>query len=1167
MGTIEMATVGRRQWLLAAAVLIAIVGTAGMAAATLPDGPQQQVADCTASPTSVAPGETVTLDASASDAFYVEFDKEGDGEYERIDETDFIVNVSYANSGTYDPVARADGENTDLCGQVTVNERPSAALSVSPNPAVTSESVTFDASASTDTDGNIVEFRWDFDGDGSTDRTTETSTTDFTYSRADTYLVSVTVVDDDGAHDTAERELVVEANVVAECTVDPSTVAPGEFVTIDATGSQNAELIDYDTDGDGEYEILEETTFSYDVRAPETSFTPSVRVYTGDRSDTADCGTVTVEEQNEPPRAAIAISPRPGVVGQTATLDASNSTDPDGQIVEYRWDFDGNGTIDQVTGQATTTHVYSQATLFVPTVTVVDDDNATSLAANEYDVREPRPELRCTVEPTTATTGEEVRIDARESSNVDILDFDIDGDEEYERPERTELATTVVYEEPGTYEPRVRHRRSEQVEECGSVDIDPANEPPIAAFTVDPRGPTTGETVTFNATNSTDPDGRIVRYVWDFDNDGTTDRKTSGPLVQYSYNTTGAQGPTLRVVDDDGANDTTGRDLFVEEGGGAGGDVPWVPIGLGGGGLIALGGLAWYVLGGGGMPGGGSGGHVPKPKPRPDQDRVRYETGVFALPTTSGSVSVPIGFEPDLVLFNVLNGARTDRAVDRTAGMTTGLASRTGDGLTNQCLTVADDANTTDQATCATNDDLCFQLVRHAATGPPGRVTGRVGDTTSDGFELDVTVPGDDPLAGGVRLLYQAFSTTSDVDVEVGLFRTPTEPGTQTVPLGIDPDHLSLTTSSAVSDTDQLWTTNRGAALSIGNAVAEPSGTRSQTVWGTSAWPEFEHTTAAVGDVDRAIHLLYQDGDRIAGRTRASITDVGQTLRLQYDRVYNGPHKLGSTARHPVSYLAMAGGEAMRPAVGAFPLPEPGETISVDCGFEPAMVELHITGAPLGEEVARGAGSRPYDVSHGTAIDTGDGLRQYVLHHAVVTDPPATRPERTPVEVQTGRATRAVEPATDGGNELQQSTAGDGTTDTDVPVAEVPETDADTPGMASAGQDASDGIEAPAPAETPDDGRIGQWLAQAPDGTVLGRDELRVQGLTATGFDLSVGTVSTDRPDGPGTRPAVVYRAWPAVDGERTDDLTSTAAGPTGRSTSESDGNGSPADGQDGGSP
>lgn len=1091
------------------------------------------VAACLVEPTTVRPDEEFFVDARNSEnADFVAFDFDGDGQFEITESTTFLQQTSIPTTGTYTPIVRVsngDQTSTTECSTVTVQDNipPQPDLTATPNPAVVGETVTFDGSASSDPDGQVDEYRWDFDGDGDSDRTTTTETTDFAYSQADSFVPTLTVVDDEGATASASMDLEVQeqpADSRLVCSVSPTTVSPGETVRIDASESTNVEVIDYDLDGDGQFEEFERTTLtlttSYDE--PET-YSPRVRVTGSDQIE--DCGTVIVQAENRPPEPGLTISPNPSTVSQQLTFDASNAVDADGQIVTYSWDFDGDGQIDRNTSGPTTTTTVSQAGSYVGVVTVVDDDGAAASLSRDYSVEEPAAEPRavCAVSPQTVTPGETVTIDARDSTGGGTVDYDLDGDGEYDVLERIEFVYETTYDEPGTYTPVVRLRGAagSDIAECGTVVVEGQNEPPNAVFSVTPAGPLTGQQITFDASNASDPDGQIVQYQWDFDGDGTVDLQTADPETTHTYNDAGGLNVVLTVVDDDQATDSTTRDLFVEadrvptttatmtttaptpsEGDG---EIPWVPIGLGAGGVAGLGGLVYYLLGGGaaggvaGGSGGGDGKNKPKPKPKPKfggDVTNRYETGVFEIPSSSGTLSVPVGFSPDLIFFDTTNGARTDTATDRTAGWSRGIARDGSGGLTNQCLTVADDAHSTDQATCASADEVALQIARHEDDDALGRVTGAVSKMTADGFEFDVSVPGDDPLAGGIRVHYQAFRT-GNVETEVGHFEMPLEPGTQTVELGIEADHVSFVTSAAVTDTDHLWTTNCGVGLSAGNAVSHPEDGLSQTVWGGSAWPSRGHYTAGVCRDDRILHLLYQDGDSLAGRTSGRLAALDSEIRLRYDRVYNGPQKLGSTDRHVVSYLAMNGGETMRPAVGTFPLPRPNERQTVDCGFEPELVELTISDGPLGEEVTSGANPQPFGWSTGTAIDSGDGLRQYVLHHATVPDSLSSRVTTAASVAAEGAA------ATDGG-----------------------EADTDTQTMPESGT-----LSVPAAAESPDDERVGIWLPRSPDGTVVGRDELRVEGMTDSGFQTAVDRISTDDMPVSETRPTVVYRAWPTTDG------------------------------------
>ena len=76
---------------------------------------------------------------------------------------------------------------------------PAASLSASTTSARTGETVTFDASRSRDTDGTIVRYEWDLDGDGTYERNTGTSPVAQTaYDAPDSVTVTVRVSDNDG---------------------------------------------------------------------------------------------------------------------------------------------------------------------------------------------------------------------------------------------------------------------------------------------------------------------------------------------------------------------------------------------------------------------------------------------------------------------------------------------------------------------------------------------------------------------------------------------------------------------------------------------------------------------------------------------------------------------------------------------------------------------------------------------------------------------------------------------------------------------------------------------------------------------------------------------------------------------------------------------------------
>jgi len=89
--------------------------------------------------------------------------------------------------------------------------------------------------------------------------------------------------------------------------------------------------------------------------------------------------------------------------------------------------------------------------------------------------------------------------------------------------------------------------------------IAPPNVFPTANFTYSPSNPKKDSPVTFNASSSSDPDGTIVKYSWNF-GDNTTGM---GKIVNHTYSSAGTMTVTLAVTDDDGATSSTSSIIKV----------------------------------------------------------------------------------------------------------------------------------------------------------------------------------------------------------------------------------------------------------------------------------------------------------------------------------------------------------------------------------------------------------------------------------------------------------------------------------------------------------------------------------------------------------------------------------------------------------------------------
>lgn len=162
--------------------------------------------------------------------------------------------------------------------------------------------------------------------------------------------------------------------------------------------------------------------------------------------------------------------------------------------------------------------------------------------------------------PDSMLVGETIQLDGSKSTDCDgfiaSYQWDLDADGSYD--DASGETTTYTFSDTGDKTIGLKvvdnNGGSEAASKTISVTGGGTNLPPDA----DPGGIYTcdvGETVTLDASGSSDPDGTIAKYGWDFDGNENYD-DASGVQAEYSCGSAGVKSVGLKVTDDKGATDT-----------------------------------------------------------------------------------------------------------------------------------------------------------------------------------------------------------------------------------------------------------------------------------------------------------------------------------------------------------------------------------------------------------------------------------------------------------------------------------------------------------------------------------------------------------------------------------------------------------------------------------
>lgn len=256
-----------------------------------------------------------------------------------------------------------------------------------------------------------------------------------------------------------------------------------------------------------------------------------------------DYATASFTVTNIPPVAQIDANPESGPGPLLVRFDGTRSSDQDGSINAYRWDFDDDT---QASG-ATVEHTYTRPHQYHATLTVIDNQGATDTASVFIDVDNSAPVAVASAAPESGSDPLMVAFDGSQSKDPDgtirsyIWDFGDGGGGEISR-------TGHEYRTPGTYQAILTVTDDNGKTGQDTVQITVGNEIPVARISVSPQEGSAPLQVSFDASQSSDKDDNNLTFSWDY---GDGDRG-AGSTLEHTYQKEGTYQVSLRVADPHG---------------------------------------------------------------------------------------------------------------------------------------------------------------------------------------------------------------------------------------------------------------------------------------------------------------------------------------------------------------------------------------------------------------------------------------------------------------------------------------------------------------------------------------------------------------------------------------------------------------------------------------
>ncbi|MBE9553816.1 MAG: hypothetical protein IMF05_10175 [Proteobacteria bacterium] len=486
------------------------------------------------------------------------------------------VKIGYGDYRTVETIAYLEGVSSSLASMNHFNEAGHLAVTVqltdgtsglllaSPLPNIDNQPpvanagpdqtvdptqpIALDGTGSYDPEAGVLEYFWTLDSpDGPLMATGPTPATE--QFPPGTFTIFLTVTDLYGVSASDSMVLMVTNDPpVASASID-QTVQTLETVLLDGSGSTdpNGDSIEYIWSIAG----VQIATGPTPTAGPFDTgvYTVTLTVRDAWYAEATDQMILTV--LNRAPTAEAGVDQTVNHV-QAVTLDGSGSADPEGGLLTYAWSIGG---VEAATGANTSVGPFAVGTHTV-TLTVTDDHGATATDSMIVTVTNAPPIASAGLDQSV-NHAQTVTLDGSGSSDPEggLLTYvwSIGGVEA-----ATGASATVGPFAVGTYTVTLTVTDDHGATTTDGMTMTVVNEAPVANANLDQTVNYT-QTVTLDATGSSDPEGGLLSYVWSIGGveAATVASATVGPFAVGTYTV------TLTVTDDHGATATDSMVITV----------------------------------------------------------------------------------------------------------------------------------------------------------------------------------------------------------------------------------------------------------------------------------------------------------------------------------------------------------------------------------------------------------------------------------------------------------------------------------------------------------------------------------------------------------------------------------------------------------------------------